>query len=504
MKYFIYLLILLTFAFSSCEKYDIEEEHLELSKADKTSTLKGAITVVGQNDPLIDPAAVQLAVDSHDRVILSGIFDFGFDETNGGVDITRSDVILQGPATILNGAKFANITNIGGVLYPLSIRAPGVEVRELDFNSDNNGIIVYVQENGKPVIVKDNSIETFMAAITVSSTSCGIKVVNNDLEALFGYYGTWTLGNTEIANNNITAWIDGVNLFNFDHKLDIINNTMESIGWDGIFIGAWQVTEETGPEWGDNPPVKIIGNSIDLDGMDAGGILIGGSNYGINNVMVKENTLTGKAGFVGLMKEPYGHNNSFISNDLTGLTTYYAPQIWTFGGHHNQYKNNRLGTVIGNTGTLVWTANWHYQDNWLNTPDPVNYANHYSQNDYSQTGVPGWSDDPESVGAVLLSDILMRFSINWEQTEEPFAMENYVNERKFPDGTNLCTQILDLSNLKGDDLVKGTNQIAGWIACEAQAAKATYKMVSNRNKKFGKILKIKHMKKRKAREKIGK
>ncbi|MCD6544160.1 MAG: hypothetical protein J7K34_06595 [Flavobacteriaceae bacterium] len=504
MKKFIYFLILLTF--TSCEKYDLEEEHLELSKAEKKSTLKGAITVTGQNNPLIDPAAVQHAVDNYDNIILSGVFDFGFNETNGGVDITRSGVILQGPATINNGAKLINITEFDDSFnYPLSIQASGVEVRELDISNDNNGIIVYVQENGKPVIIEDNSIETFWGAIVASSTSCGIKVINNDLEALFGYLGDKTLGNTEITNNNITAWVDGVNLFNFDHKLDIINNTMGSIGWDGIFIGAWQVTEETGPEWGDNAPVKIIGNSIDLvDDMYAGGILVGGSNYGINNVMVKENTITGVAGFPGLLKEPYGHNNSFINNDLTGLTTYYYPQIWTFGGHHNQYKNNRLGTVIGETGTLVWTANWHYQDNRLNTPDPVNYANHYSQNDYSQTGLPGWSDDTESIGAVLLSDILIRFSVNWEQTEEPFAMENYLNERKFPEGTDLCTQILDLSNIEGDDLVMGTNQIAGWISCEANADKSTYKKVNNRNKKFGKSLKDRYMKRRNAREKIGK
>ena len=244
MKNFIYLLILLAFAFTSCEKYDIEEEHLELSNADKSSTLKGAMTVDGQNDPLVDPAAVQNAVDSYDNIILSGVFDFG----NGGVDITRSDVTLQGPATINNGAKLINITEIGSLKSPLSIRAPGVEVRELDISNDNNGIIVYVQENGKPVVIEGNSIETDLGAIIVSSTSCGIKVINNDLEAEFGYYGNKTLGNTEIANNNITAWTDGVNLFNFEHPVDIINNTMKSIGWDGIFIGAWQVTEETGPE----------------------------------------------------------------------------------------------------------------------------------------------------------------------------------------------------------------------------------------------------------------
>ena len=469
---------------------------MESINYEKSSKSKAAITIIGENDPLLDPFAVQNAVDNYDDIILTGVFDFGFDETNGGVDITRSDVNVQGPAIILNGGKLVSYAGLGTFKSPLFIQASGVEVRELDISCDNNGIFVNVQENGKPVVIDGNSIVASYNAIIVSSTSCGIKVINNDLEANFGYNGYKTLGNTEITNNNMTAWEDGIKILDFDHKLDIMNNTIGSFIWEAMYIGAWKVTEETGPEWGDNAPVRIIGNSIDISGIWAGGILVGTSNYGINNVMVKENTLTGEANFGGLVKEPYGHNNSFINNDLTGLTTNYYPQIWTMGGHHNHYKNNKLGTVIGDTGTWIMTANWHYQDNWANTPDPVNYANHYSQNDYSQTGLPGWSDDPLSKGAVLLSDILIRWTVDYEESQEPFTMENFVNEKKFPDGTDLCTQVLDLSNLNGDDLAMGTNQIAGWNTCEVQAAKATHKMASKRYENFGQALKERHMKRK--------
>jgi len=502
MKKFVYFFLLLPIIFISCDDKGIGED-LELINSEKSSNLKATITVVGQDDPLKDPFAVQDAVDNYDHIILSGVFDFGVDETNGGVEITRSNVILQGPAIINNGAKLVNTSEFGLQNCPLSIRAPGVEVRELDISCNNTGIIVDVLEDGKPVVIDGNSIEASLATILVSSTSCGINVINNDLEAYYGYYGYNTIGYTEIANNNMAAGGDGILILKFDHKLDIMNNSisMGSFAYEAMFIGAWQVTEETGPDWGDNAPVKIIGNSIDLNGW-AAGIIVGASNYGINNVMVKENILTGEAGFGGLVKEPYGHNNSFINNDLSGLTSYDFPALWTHGGHHNQYKNNRLGTVIGNPGTGIMTVNWHHQDGWANTPDPVNYANHYSQNDYTQTGLPGWSEDPEANGAVLLSDVLLRFTVDWEASEEPFAMENYVNEKKFPDGTDLCTQILDLSNLVGDDRVMGTNQIAGWNTCEVQAAKATYKLASKRYKNFGQALKERNMKRKNMRKLI--
>ena len=496
------ILIFLAFAFASCERNDMEEEQLDLFN--KKSSMKEAITVVGQNDPLLDPMAVQNAVDTHDKVILSGIFDFGTDELVGGVDINRSNVVLQGPATINNGAKFNNFENLGGVNYPLSIQAPGVEIRNLDISNGTNGIIVHVEDPGKPVIIEDNNIETYEGAVAVSSTSCGIKVINNDLKAYYGYFGHWTSGSTEIVKNNISGGGECVWIWNFDHRLDIVNNTMNDSYWEAIWIAAWQVTEETGPEWGDNSPVNIIGNTINIDSYDAAGIMIGSSAHGINNVLVKQNTLVGVAGYGGLMKQPYGHNNKFIDNDLTGLTT-YSPQIWTCGGHSNHYKNNKLGkvesfTVAGwgsalrDAATLITTVNWHYKDNWANTPDPVNYGNHYIQNDYVETEVPGWSDDPESVGAVVLIDFLQRFSVNFETSEVPFFMENFVNEKKFPANTDLCTQILDLSNLEGNDLVKGSNQIAGWMSCEAQAKKSTYQMMRNRYEKLGHFVGKKQMK----------
>ncbi|MGI9570460.1 MAG: hypothetical protein ACR2PH_12165, partial [Desulfobulbia bacterium] len=100
MKKIIYFLIALLMAFVSCEKDNLETEALETTQAGDTSSSidlaasKQSFTVIGQNNPAVDLAAVQNAVDNYDRVTLSGVFDFGFDTAIGGIDITREDMIL--------------------------------------------------------------------------------------------------------------------------------------------------------------------------------------------------------------------------------------------------------------------------------------------------------------------------------------------------------------------------------------------------------------------------
>jgi len=502
MKKFIYFLIVILLAFTSCEKQDEEP----LSSVDLAAS-KQFFTVIGQSNPAVDIPAVQNAVDNHDRITLSGEFDFGSDETTGGVDITREGVILQGPATILNGAKTQNIPELGTIKYPISIGAPGVELRELEINSNYDGILVYVQEDGKPVVIYGNTVGVgeFGAGVAAAATPGGIRVFNNSMEALFSYFAIETTGTTEIAHNEMVGGLDCVFMFGFDHKVDIMNNSMSTTGFEGIFIGSWPVTTETGPDWGDNPPVRIIGNTIDIEGMDAAGIVVGTSAHGINNTLVKGNTITGNGGFSGLLKEPYGRNNRIINNDLTGLTT-YGPQIWVMGGTDNHYQNNKLGSVVPIPGggfvpafkdaaTLVSTINWHeFED--FNTPDPLNQGNHFSNNDYSNTGVLGWTDDPDSYGAVLLLDFILKFDETGNLVLDPFIMENFVNEKRFPTGTDVCNQVLDLN--------PGTNHIVGSQACESSAKKATYKLVSNEYKNFGQFVKERHLKRTKALEKMRK
>lgn len=502
MKNLIFYLIALLMVFTACEKDNLDLESLDSSQGIDSKTAlslkksKNAIAIVGQNDPNVDITAVQNAVDNYDHITLSGVFDFGFDENTGGVDITRENVIIQGPATILNGAKIVSTPEFI-LRTALSIHAPGVEIHELEITNEYNGIAVYTEEDGKPVVINGNAfnVNEFGIGLGITATPGGIKVLNNAINAFYPYLAIETTGNTAIVQNEMRECFECIFIFGFNHKLDILDNTMStnSMAYEGIFIGSWRVTTETGPDWGDNPPVRIIDNTIEIEGIDAAGIIVGTSAHGINNTLVKGNTITGTGGFSGLLKEPYGRNNRFINNDLSGLTT-YGPQLWLHGGSNNHFQNNKLGSVLPLPGggfapaqqdaaTLVSIANWHLNDG-LNTPDPLNEGNHFSNNDYSETGVSGWSEDPGSIGAVLLLDFIQRFDPDGFPFEEPFAMENFVNERKFPAGTDLCDQVLDLG---------GTNHITGWQACVSHA-KIAYKMASKSYKNFGQKYKYRHQK----------
>jgi hypothetical protein len=508
MRNIIYYCVAFLFAFVSCEKDNLETESLEalqagdeLTKVDLAAS-KRSFTVEGQSNPSLDVPAVQQAVDNYDYVTLSGVFDFGSDEATGGIDITRENVVLQGPATILNGVKFQFIPELGEARTPINITAPGVQVRNIEFVCDFDGILINVEKDGKPVIIEGNTISSnlFGAGVAAKTTPGGIKVLNNNIESFINFYASETTGSTEIANNEMVAGYDCVFMFTFNNKLDIINNDMHVLdgGFESMFIGSWLVNSATGPEWGDNPPVRIIGNTIAVEGMDAAGIIVGTSASGINNVLVKDNTLTGTAGFSGLLKEPYGHNNKFINNDLSGLTT-YSPQIWVMGGSDNHYQNNKLGRVdpspwagffpaFQNAATLVTTINWHENDG-LDTPDPLNHGNHFSNNDYTMTGVTGWSENPESIGAVLLLDFLQKFNADGSPFEEDFVMENFINEKRFTEGTDVCNQVLDLN--------PGANHIAGAKACEAQAKKADKQLVQKQQEVFGKRIMERHQKRAK-------
>ena len=502
MKKFIYFFLALLVAFVSCEKDNLETNSTDATQETDALTdfdLRGSkkfVTIVGQNSPTEDIAAVQEAVDNYDRIKLEGTFDFGSDEFTGGVDINRPNVIIKGPAIIVNGAKTEVIPELGPVKYPLSIRMPGVVIRNLEIEGDHDGILIYSQEEGRPVVLFGNSIKGSASSVAATATPGGIKVLKNSMESLFNYYGIETTGNTQIINNEMKSGVDCVFLFGFDHRLDVLFNTMSTTGFDGMFIGSWRVTSDTGPDWGDNPPIIIIGNNIDIEGMDAAGIVVGTSIHGLNNTLVKNNTITGIGGFSGLLKEPYGRNNRFINNDLSGLTT-YGPQIWVMGGTNNRYQNNKLGSVIPIPGggfipalqecaTLVSTYNIHENDG-LDTPDPLNRGNRFIHNDYSQTGVAGWSEDPESYGAVLLLDFLQKHDVDGTPFEEPFTMENFILEKKFPAGTDLCNQVLDLN--------PGFNKIVGWQACENQSKIAAKGFARKDYKQFSKALKERHQRK---------
>jgi hypothetical protein len=363
--------------------------------------------------------------------------------------------------------------NVAVVLFPPELESGYVEVRENTVK--NCGVGIW----GRPgFLTNDDSVRVDVVSNTISDCSYG--VLAGGFNSPFSYA-------MNIRNNLFeNLYVDGVRAFSFSSTIDIIDNQISGAEWTGIWVGSWRMHGETDPEWGENPPVNIIGNTIYLDAIDASGIMVGSSAHGVNNVLVKNNVLKGQVGYGGLVKQPYGHNNHFIGNDLSELTT-NGPQIWLAGGRDNLFLNNTLGkteewiidwlpgAVFQETAaTLSSTINWHLED--LATPDPVNSDNVFIANNYRVTGLPGWDDEnPDNAGSVLLLDYIQRYSADGSIAYEyPVTTENIVIELgKFPmvDGnrTDVCTQVRDISNLYPDDMVPGTNRVAGWRLCEGVA-----------------------------------
>lgn len=451
-----------------------------------------SITLHGTDSYPYDLDAVQSALDDagYGAIVLSGTFDFG----DGGVRIARSNVTLEGPATIRGGSTAVEVAALDTQVKTLNFEAPLFAA-----------IAISIVEPGTGhVIASGNSMSDCFAGIAVfpvtGTTDNDVRLdirENTIRDCDFGFYAdeqspftyATTIQNNRIENINY----DGVFVWTVDAPIDIIDNDFANVDFEAIWVGSWDVSGREDPEYGDNPPVNIIRNTIDIndvpvDGVAFGsaGIMVGISNRGINNVLVEANILRGVAGFGGLVKQPYGHNNRFIGNDLSGLKT-YGPQIWLMGGRDNLFAHNVLGEtkewaiewltggiVEETAATLSSTANWHLAD--LNTPDPVNYGNVFIANDYRATGLPGWD---EGVGSVLLLDFVQKYTEYWEPYVEPVTTENFVVELgKFPriddEKTKVCTQVLDMSNLYPDDMIPGTNRVAGWRRCEGMARRTNH------------------------------
>ncbi len=455
------------------------------------------ITIDGTNTYPYDVEAVQAALDnpSYDTVILNGTFNFGdlAIGEEGGVQITRPNVTLTGPATILGGAKQIVHPWIWWWRYAVEVAADGAKVENLTFVGQYDAaILVHFAGTGSGhVEISGNSITGTWAGIAgvVEETNgdVSIDIRNNAIsESVFGIIADSNLPFTyamDIRSNRIEdIWVDGVRVFSVSATLDIIDNEFANAIWEAVWIGSWFTGGATDPEFGDNPPVRIIGNTIDI--ADYGtGIMVGTSAHGINNVLVKNNVLSGLAGYSAIMKQPYGHDNRFIGNDLSEVTS-LGPQIFLVGGRDNLFFNNKLGktepwdidwlegAIVEETAAILSaTANWHLND--LGTPDPVNSGNMFIANDFRATGLPGWDDaHPDDAGSVLLLDFIQTYSADLSVAyEDPFTTENIVIELgKFPriDGkkTDVCTQVRDMSNLYPDDMVPGTNRVAGWRRCE--------------------------------------
>jgi hypothetical protein len=231
-----------------------------------------AITIDGTTTYPDDVEAVQTALDdpSFDTVILNGTFDFG----DGGVQITRPNVTLTGPATILGGGKQIEHPWIWWWWYAVEVAAVDTTVENLTFVGCNDtGILVHLAGSADGhVDIAGNSFTWCPAPIAALPETTGgevsIGIHDNTISScLFGVIGESNVPLTysmDIRNNRFEdIWLDGVQAFSVSAPLEIIDNEFAA-GEAAVFVGSWWVGGEIDPEYGDNPPVNIIGNTIDI------------------------------------------------------------------------------------------------------------------------------------------------------------------------------------------------------------------------------------------------
>jgi len=420
-----------------------------LSMAAKAQTPSGGgtTTVYATGKYPIDVKRVQDAVDRYDTVILSGTFNFGDDRTGRGcVTISREGVILQAAPT---GATILG----GGATHPLLwdpfvppisaiyVEAPGVTIRGLTMSGATNEILVTAinpdtQASDKIITIENNTITAIWAAIHLNRIGGWPTVVkNNTVSGQFGIYAEWTGYAHDLPN-----------IVQRSSPLDILDNNVTStltpeataagvMFGDGIMVAGWFVTVADllphvvppAPDWGDNGPVTIKGNTVTsnqelLPGVNFGdGICIGRSAMGLNHCTVSNNVVKGY-GQDGIGMSGYGHDNHVIGNDLSGYTSYSSSISIT--ARDSSVVNNILGKADlipwFTCGILLYSMNPHPD---LGTPMPLPTENNtIENNDYTHTGCQGWRNlDTGNF------NILVDTNVNWGGPGCE-VRNNYINE----------------------------------------------------------------------------
>jgi len=385
-----------------------------LSMAAKAQTPGGGgtTTVNATGKYPIDVKKVQDAVDRYNTVFLSGTFNFGNDSTGRGcVTIAKEGVTLQADtngATILGGGVWRDIppnSMIYSIGPAISVEAPGVTIRGLTMSgSMDTGIFVTpssrsAQPSDKVITIENNTLAANWCALVTSSTGGWPVVIRkNKLTGTVGLFADWVgcayqnsqfvqrLSPFDIVENDITSTRE----YPREEEVD-----------DGILVTGWYTPAEflppyvtpPAPDWGDNGPVTITGNTVTMAHSDAPfedwseGINIGRSTSGLNHCIVANNIVKGY-GQSGISKWPYGHDNQIIGNDLSGFVP-WEEQIMV-SARNTTVMNNVFGLAnevpFFTCGISLFSANMHPPY----TPIPLPVENCMLMgNDYRRTGLPG-------------------------------------------------------------------------------------------------------------------
>ena len=388
-------------------------------------------------------------------------FNFGGDPaktgTGGVIKLLRPDITLTGdgwdetlkePKTKITGGggPYTFSPTLSGTAMVFAINAPGVTMRQLKLTTTSALTGVYIssakwQPNDHPVVVERNDFSVVNnSVLAYYSAAFPVKIDNNLFKGYGGAAGWW-LGFTL---QPIEAYPYDVPIEPKDslgnivrYPLEITNNRM--ITTPGVFAQAmliygWANNYSTDPDpdkgfrryrpnanypWtyqfvhGDNGPVLISGNDIQMDSPPSTGaeaICLGGTNVGLNHSLVRGNTISGRCGTT-IAVALYGHDNVLVDNDLSEAQAYCHASITMAD---TTFSNNVLGKLIplpsgsemplGIPQPALELHSTHYYPDRTPTPNAVEYCV-IMKNDYRLTGC--------KKGAILVSS---NKELSWRKT----------------------------------------------------------------------------------------
>lgn len=431
--------------------------------------------VIGTNNPTVDVAAVQNAVDNYQIVILEGTFNFGY----GWIEITKSVTITA--------HKTTGATLIGEFFF--NIHSPGVKILNLTMNASRGAAIeAFDIPAGEPIEIIGNTINKWpfysQTPIYTYKVSCPLKIIGNTIDV---NYGGWSMliyksyDVVDVIDNTIYRtqrgpWILDLQNSTIENNkiLDFLgNNILSTIyGYAGLLVGRsainctirgnliqQDISQET-PAMGGilvgaggDPLANCYGNIIEnntisgnfLYAMLFQKVIYDGEPRGNSySNTVRDNIITGEAD-VGILVRGEVYDFTFVGNDLSGLNaakaqfqvaeginydtstfpaTEYPAGCYPYG---HKFGGNILGSA-GESAVAIW-----------------GYNNSIICNDYSQSNLPGWTTaSPDGPGCVFLDE---------------GSTGNVVAECLFPEGTTSSEQILDLTDDPATEEYDGYNQI---------------------------------------------
>jgi hypothetical protein len=243
------------------------------------------ITVIGQNNSLVDPSNVQAAInysDPGDTIIMEGTFDFG---TNGFVTIpaTKEGLIIKGEINPSGNRENNNpsywLTTIIGGDTPFRSVNVGITIQDLYFINTQRCVVFPNGSAGGEIILRNNRVENV------------IPVESPIYPGIFGYFSAFV--RTDVNPVTIVPMPNQIkgNLTIENNYIDLLIPTPSEYYLDYSMASALAISLAPVTSTGTKLYVKIKNNVLKNPGFVGIGFVSTTSGSGPAEYQVEDNTI---------------------------------------------------------------------------------------------------------------------------------------------------------------------------------------------------------------------